>query len=265
MGNAALNAYIDNVDVIKKTVLFEGSTALVKGQGLCYNFDYGTAATAEPSRTVRCELPSITNARYFAGVVLNARAAKTGGQWVDIAVPGSTCYVLMLGPSVTPGSQLVTCQAGGTYAGYFTRAGFEGEGSAVPLQTIDAGSAATLCLAKLQTGLPSGLVEVVTPATAGGVQAFMVGGVSFVAASALDTANVTFEMADGTVLGLRKKFEIEGDLGDSYDLVITVNGIQSDGSDTALATLTGDDDGDIAVLEWVDDWKEIYVTGFAIG
>ena len=263
MSNAALNAYIDNVDVIKRTVFFEGSTALVKGQGLCYNFDYGTAATAEPARSVRCELPSITNARHFAGVVLNPRAAKVGGQWVDIAVPGSTCYVLMLGPSVTPGAGIVTCQAGGTYAGYFTRAGFQGEGSAVPLQTVNASAAAALCLVKLQIGLPSGLVEVVTPPAAGGATTFMVGGVSFVAAQTLG-ADATFTLADGLVSGLRKKFYMEG-AQTTNNLVITVtHGLEADM--TALASYTMDDIADVAVVEWNDGvWVECYSTGAVKG
>ena len=264
-GSASINAYIDDTNTQVARVLFEGSTALKRGMGLCYNQDYGTAATAEGSRNNRVELPSVTNARFFAGVVLHDHSAKAGGQWIEIAVPGSVCFVALDGPSVTVGAGLVTCQAGGAKAGYFTRAGFQGEGSAVPLQTVDASAAAALCLAKLQVGLPSGLVEVVTPAATGGVTAFMVGGVSYVAAATL-TGDATFTLADGTIEGLRKKFEIEGDLGDSKDLIVTVtNGIQNNGSDTALATLTGDDDGDIAVLEWVGTkWKEIFVTGFEI-
>jgi len=270
MGSASVNAPLKKPDRISKWVWFSGSTALLEGQGLCFNNDYtGDGATyAEARRCNEVELPSITNARWFAGVSARAYSAKAGGQFIEIYVPGSVCNVLLYGPSVTNSSCVVTCQAGGTYAGYFTRSGFQGEGSAVPLQTVDASEPEALkCLARLQIGLPSGLVEVVTPATAGGATTFMVGGVSFVAASALDTADATFTLADGLYEGIRKKFEIEGDLGDSYDLVVTVtSGIQNDGSDSALSTLTGDDDGDIAVLEWVGDtWKEIYVVGFGIG
>jgi len=260
-----LNAYIDQSNAEPIMVWFGGSTALYKGMGVCYNSDYGTAATREPSRRNRVELPSTSNNQHFAGVAAHNYSAVTGGQMIEIYPPGSVCDVYLYGPSVTVNSGRVTCQAGGTYAGYFTRTGgFAGEGSAVPLQTIDGASGDT-CLALLETGEPSGLVEVVSPEATGGANSFLVGGVSYIEAATL-TGDVTDTLADGVLEGQRKKFEIEGDMGNSQDVVITVtSGIQNDGSDTTLASLTGDDDGDIVVLEWVGDtWREVYTTGWSI-
>jgi len=268
MSDRSLNAHVKKGRVFPEFVYFAGTTALVKGQGLCWNWDYGTAADVDYRRDNYVEVPSITNSRHFAGVTARAYTAKSTGQWVEIYGPGSCCEIALYGtPAIVAGSNVVIgCQAGGTYAGYFTRIGFEGEGSAVPLQTVDASAPEVLyCQAKLQIGKPSGLVEVVTLDTDGGAVTLMAGGISYFPASALDTADATFTMADGTAEQQRKKWYIEGDLADAFDLVITVNGIQRDGADTALATLTGDDDGDVAVLEWnCQKWVEVLVVGFVI-
>ena len=249
-GSASINAYIDDTNTQVARVLFEGSTALKRGMGLCYNQDYGTAATAEGSRNNRVELPSVTNARFFAGVVLHDHSAKAGGQWIEIAVPGSVCFVALDGPSVAVGAGLVTCQAGGAKAGYFTQAGFEGEGSAVPLQTVNASDAAALCLAKLQVGLPSGLVEVVAPA-AKGATTFMVGGVTYLVGKNLVDGNVTAALAQASFDGLRKKYKVITTAFSNGAAVVTLatGGIQLDGS-TALATITLDAVGEDIVLEF---------------
>jgi hypothetical protein len=248
-----------NTDVL--WVWFEGTTAVLKGMGFCYNFDYtgDGAAYVEAARYNRVELPTTTNNMHFAGVAVRSYPAESGGQFIELAAPGSVCEVLILGPSVTAGSQIVTCQAGGTYAGYFTRAGFQGKGSAVPLQTVDASSTAKKCLAVLQEGLQSGLVEVVT--SVGGVQTFMVGGCTYITA-ATSTSDLTFTLANGIAEGTKKKFEGEGSLG-TYDCKVTVtSGIQADGA-TALANVDDlDADNDYIVLQWDGTkWRELNSSG----
>jgi len=265
MLDRSINAPLSQANADTIQVWFTGATAVKKGQGFCYDHDRTGDGADEPDATRYnyVELPSITNARHFAGVAVRAYAASAAGQMIELAVPGSICQVLLLGPSVTNSSQLVTCQAGGTYAGYFTRAGFYGEGSALPLQTVDASSDAGLCLCRLVPGEPSGLVEVVTPTAGGAALTLMVGGVTYFAAAAL-TVNNTATLANGAIEGIKKKFEIEGDQGDTADIVITVtSGLQRDGS-TALGTMTGDDDGDVAVLQWDGgQWNELYTTGWS--
>jgi hypothetical protein len=264
MSDRSTNAYYKKARQFKHRVWFNGDTALLKGQGVCYDYDYGTATSNDGRRSTRVELPSTTNARHFAGVADRSYSAVTGGQFIYIYEPGSDCEILLMADVVIDTS-VITCQAGGTYAGYFTRAGFPGKGSAEPLQTVSAASDADQCLAHLQEGPQSGLVEVVTPDTDGGATSLMVGGVSYVAASALDTAHATDTLADHTVVGARKGVVCEGDLGDSYDFVLTVtHGLQNDG-DTAYASFTFDDDGDFTYLEWNGIWRELYSAGGTVG
>lgn len=263
--DSSVNAHVKQNNVITEWVWFTGSTALLEGQGVCYDFDYGTASAADARRTNYVELPSITNARYFAGVAARAYAACTGGQFIEIYKPGSTCNILSKA-STTLGSGLLTCEAGGTYAGYFRYAGFEGEGSCVPLQTVDRSSTAGNCLAKLLTGIPSGLVEVVTPEA--GAITCMVGGITFFAAATLGS-DATFTLADGTISGQRKGFSLLG-AQTTNNIVITVtSGVQSDGSDTALATWTADTAKEEAFLVWLGEstdgvWKEEVIIGGTI-
>lgn len=238
-------------------VWFEGTTALKEGQGVCYNWDYGTAASVDARRMNHVELPSITNARFFAGVAARAYSAKSTGQMIEIYGPGSCCNVLSLS-SNTIGVGLTTCIAGGTYAGYFKYAGFEGEGSAVPLQTIDRSSTAGLCFAKLQEGVPSGLIELIT-ATAGGATTMMVGGVTCFE-TATPASDATFTVADGTIAGLKKKFVVKG-TQTTNNIVITINGIRVDGS-TALVTDTMDTTNEEITICWNGDW---YCTGISGG
>jgi len=255
--DASINAHVKQANTISEWVWFTGSTALAEGQGVCYDYDYGTASAFNAKRTNYVELPSITNARYFAGVASRAYAAVSGGQFIEIYKPGSTCNILSKA-STTLGAGLLTCEAGGTYAGYFRYAGFEGEGSAVPLQTVNRASTAGICQAKLQTGVPSGLVEVVTPEA--GAITCMVGGVTFFAEATIGS-DATFTLADGTISCQRKGFSLLGDMTTS-DIVITItSGIQNDGSDSAFNSWTANATKEEAYLTWYGEsadgvWKE---------
>jgi len=132
--------YVKTNRVYPRRVFFTGSTALVRGQGLCYDRDYGTAATAEARRDRMVELPSRTNNMWFAGVTAAAYVAKTGGQYIVVYEPGSTCMV-QTGLVTTVASTLLTCSCSPADTGIFTLGGKVGRGSALALQ--DAASAAT--------------------------------------------------------------------------------------------------------------------------
>jgi len=253
MSSRSLNAYQKQADTISAWVWFEGATALLEGQGVCYNWDYGTASASDARRGNRVEVPTILNAPYFAGVCARDYSAQSGGQLIEIYLPGSVCSVLCK-VSTTIGVGIFTCEAAGTYAGYFRYAGFQGRGSMVPLQTADCSTDAGLVLCRLQEGEESNLVQVVDADT-GGAIACMVGGVTVLDATGTPGSHATFTMADGTKPGQRKKFVCVVDYGDTYDFVITVNGIQLDGA-TALQTIVLDDDGDEDTVEWVGDWYE---------
>lgn len=256
MTSRATNAYQKKADTISTIVWFEGTTALKEGQGVCYNWDYGTAASSDPRRTNRVELPTILNAPYFAGVAARDYAASSTGQFIEINLPGSTCYILAM-KSLTIGVGRVTCQAGGTYAGYFTAEGFEGKGTAIPLQTLDTSVTAAKTLARLQDGPQSGLVEVLT-CTAGGATVMMVGGTTHFATATL-AGDATFTIANGTYAGVKKRFVVDG-TQTTNNVVITINGIRVDGS-TALVSWTADTAAEELTLEWYGDWYARGIVG----
>ena len=79
---------------ILRRVWYIASTAISKGYGVCYDRDYGTATSVDAERDNRVSLPDNTNNNSFAGVVVRDYAAKTGGQYIEIAEPGSVsmCY-----------------------------------------------------------------------------------------------------------------------------------------------------------------------------
>jgi hypothetical protein len=195
-------------------------------------------------------LLTILNNLHFAGVLDANYSIPSGGGFVRIYLPGSQCYIRTK-VSATIGVGILTCEAGGTYAGYFRFAGFEGRGSAVPLQTKDTSVTAGKTQAVLQNGQESGLVESLTIVATGAAITCMVGGVTRFAAADI-SANATFTMADGTISGLRKKFVVDGTIATSA-IVITVGGIQLDGT-SVLATLTMETIADETTLEWCGDW-----------
>jgi len=119
-----------------RQVFFSGSTALKKGQGVCYDRDYGTAATADTRRDRTVELPSSSNNRWFAGVAARDYPAKSGGQFIEIYEPGSVCYILAGQQDAVVASTIFTCSAATGDAGRFGLAGFPGRGSAMALQTV---------------------------------------------------------------------------------------------------------------------------------
>lgn len=119
---------------IQKKVFFTGSTAIRKGQGLFYDYDYGTATTKEELRVRRVEVGSPTNARWFAGVADQAYAAVPGGREILINEPGSDCEVLV-GNNCTLGDILTCTVSPASASGFFIKAGFSGRGTARILQT----------------------------------------------------------------------------------------------------------------------------------
>jgi hypothetical protein len=255
---SAPQVYHNTGKVIAKRVFFTGSTAISKGIGLCYERDYTSTTTGETAtdacalRDARVELPSNANNLTFAGVALKSYPAKTNGQWVEIAEPGSVVKILTdTSIATTVGVTCVTCLTG---TGKFTTVGFGGRGTARALQTDADGG---LILAELLDGEESGLVESVTPAA--GAITLMAGGVTRLQEATL-ASNATFTMAAGLYAGMKKKFECEATMTTS-DVVVTVSGYQADAS-TALLTASFDADGEDLELAYVGGaWTQVGVAG----
>lgn len=128
----------------KERVWFVGSGALKKGRGVCYDLDVAGTGTGETAtdpwgrRGNSVDTPSTSNNLAFAGVTTQAYPAKSGGQFIDIFVPGSICEV-QVGIASTIYSQSAgtrhTCSVNSGDAGAFTMPGLPGRGSAIALET----------------------------------------------------------------------------------------------------------------------------------
>ncbi len=251
MVSHAINAHIKQAKVISEFVWFNGDGALKEGQGVCYNWDYGTAADYDARRTNHVEVPTILNAPYFAGVAARPYSASVGGQFIEINLPGSTCNVWTLIDTVI-GVGRITCQAGAgvVAAGYWTVTGFPGMGSGITLQTMTA-STGSLCMAYLEEGEQSGLVENITDYAGAEAEAkvFMVGVVSYFGGTTATGAN-TFVLADGTKVGQKKGFVARSSFSsEALTISPTSAGVKLDGS-TANTTIVMETILDFSILEW---------------
>lgn len=251
------NAYIDKGRQVSEWVWYGGTGALAEGAAVCYNYDYGTSTTREPSRFNRVANPSTTNAQYFAGVAGRAYTAVSTGQLIEIYRPGSVCNILVAVSTVI-GTGLLTFDVTTAAVGQFRYAGLPGAGSAIPLQTTTYVATAQLCLALLQEGPPSGGVEVVALVDNDAIGTLMIGGTTLITGSTIGTGNCTYTLANGTQQGLRKKFGvITADITTS-DFVITVTAGRTPAlADSALATITFTNAASIntqCTLEWTGAW-----------
>ncbi len=140
MGNSnSVNSHEAAANRIIEWVWYEGTDALMQGEGVCYNTNYGTAADADGRRCNRVERPSASNNQAFAGVAARDYSAKSTGQFIEINVPGSKGVLVAMGANTTIDTGMFTFQVGGgSAAGRFVSAGFLGRGSIIPRQTVSA-------------------------------------------------------------------------------------------------------------------------------
>lgn len=260
MTSHAINGHEKQASVISEVVWFEGDTALLEGQGVCYNWDSGTAAAKDGRRSNRVEVPSILNAQYFAGVTDGKYAARTGGQLITIFKPGSWCNVLSRASTVI-GVGRLTCEITAATAtnGSFRYSGLEGEGSCVPFQTIDRSGTAGVCFCKLDAGRPSGLCEVIAIVDNDAIGTVMVGGTTFVTGATIAGGDCTYTLPDATRDGLRKKIKVITTEIATNDLVVTVTTGRSHAladSDLATVTFAGASTtvNTQVTLEWDEAW-----------
>lgn len=257
MRSAAINGPLGLAQAIKTVVWYSSNAALKEGQAVCYNFDYGTATEYDPSRFSRVETPTILNAQLFAGVAACNYAAVSGGQMIEIYLPGSVCNIYVAVSTVL-NTGLLTFSVDSATVGQFIYEGLPGEGSAVPQQTTTYSATAQQCMAKLQVGMPSGGVEVVALVDNDAIGTLMIGGTTLVTGSTIGAGNCTYTLADGTVAGIRKKFGVITANIVTNDLVITLtNGATDDVDDVSLDTITfsnGVTYGSVITVSWDGAW-----------
>lgn len=130
----------DQAPELKYSVWFTGSTALRKGMGVNYDLDVTGSGSGEGAtdsygrRGNLVALPDNTNNLAFAGVTTQAYTAKSGGQRIDINLPGSICQVAVGRPTIINKTRL-TCSVNSADAGRFTLPGFQGRGTVMALET----------------------------------------------------------------------------------------------------------------------------------
>ena len=137
--DASTNGPIKAANAITGWVWYSGTDALKEGEGLCFDTNYGTAASRDCRRNNVVERPSTSNNMAFAGVAARDYAASASGQFVEINMPGSRGVNVALGVDTVIDTGILTFQVGGgTGAGRFVKSGYIGRGSIVPRQTVTA-------------------------------------------------------------------------------------------------------------------------------
>lgn len=136
----SINAPVQSPNVITEWVWYTGTDKIRKGEALCYEAAYGTAADYDGRRHNYVARPASANSLAFAGVAARDYIASSTGQLVEIYVPGSKGVEVALGADTVIGTGVLTFQVGGGNgaAGRFVKAGFPGRGSVVPRQTVTA-------------------------------------------------------------------------------------------------------------------------------
>jgi len=141
MSNDSLNRHEKGANRVPEWVWYDGTDELQEGEAVCYNADYGTAASIDGRRANRVERPSRTNSKAFAGVAhaTYPAQANTGGRMIEINCPGSMGVNVALAVNTMIGTGMLSFQAGGgSGAGRFYTGKYKGRGSVIPRQTAAA-------------------------------------------------------------------------------------------------------------------------------
>lgn len=139
--DASLNGPMQMGNRVIEYVWYEGTDALKEGEAVCYNNDYGTAASFDAQRGSRVERPNLTNNFSFAGVAARSYSAKSGKTLIEINCPGSKDVKVALAVNTTINTGILSFIAGasGAHRGRFYTGKYKGRGSVVPRQTVAAG------------------------------------------------------------------------------------------------------------------------------
>ena len=127
-------------------LFYQGSGKILYGQGVAATPRYGggtAAATSDQKRGSYANALSITNSKWFAGWALETRRGVSGGQWVDVIIPGRpgmpSVFDALCLSNVTQGDRLnVLCNgpgAGRLWLPSGAKAGFPGPGCVEALET----------------------------------------------------------------------------------------------------------------------------------
>lgn len=168
------NAPMQSASQVLGVVWYEGTDALLEGEPVCYNTNYGVATAADGSRHNRVERPSSSNNMAFAGVADGNYSAKSGGQFIRINEPGSKGVKVALGVNTVIDTGILTFTVGS--GGRFVKPGFAGRGSIVPRQTVTATLFSSLAGAGIVAAANGLTLTMTTTGIVAGDKVVLVGG-----------------------------------------------------------------------------------------
>lgn len=154
--DASKNSHVKDQFVKRAMVWYEGTDALAEGEAVCYNILSGTATETDGRRSSHVIRPTAATADAFAGVAARNYPAKTGGQFVEINLPGSRSVIVALSTGNTTIGVTNLVFLYGTGAGKFVANTAVGQGSALATQTT---TGASKVQAVLGEGAQSGGVD----------------------------------------------------------------------------------------------------------
>lgn len=154
------NGPVQKANIKVAMVWYDGTDAISKGVGLVYDVAEGTATEHDnkPGNYVIKPAASF-DARDFAGVALATYTAQAGGQFIEIAVPGSKGVEVLLDTGISAVLNTGYLTLVGT-SGEWTNGGGNTNGSAIPRQTA---GPAVVCQADLCIGGVGGGTVTLTP------------------------------------------------------------------------------------------------------
>lgn len=244
---------------IERRVFGLDSGGYTKGYGVVYNptsTDVSAVTVQDLARMKYVNNPTTTLNKYFAGVV--AESKSSAGQ-ITILEPGSDGLIYVDETSAAAGT-IVYCDCGNNAGQFKSSYGYgKGRGAALLLETVDAVGLYHAYLFDGQEDL--GLYQELVTGASGAVTITKEGVTSIDSSAA--TGGLTATLADGTYFGQKKGYYVTAVHGTPQDLVVTVtSGLQNDGSNTALATITLNAVGEYAFLEWLGtEWQLISYKG----
>jgi len=150
------NSHVKDQFVKRAMVWFDSDSAVSEGTAVCYDFTRGTATEEDGTRSSYVKLPTSATANAFAGVVAREYSAKTGGQFIEINLPGSKGVRVRLNTGNTTIGVTNLAFLYGTGAGEFVADSAVGSGSAIAVQTT---TGADYVSVFLDEGVQSGGVD----------------------------------------------------------------------------------------------------------
>lgn len=241
-------------------VWYTGTDVVAEGTAVCYKSQNThtrgdgsatTTSTPDETRGNSVSKPTTSVNNSFAGVAAAGpwnSVANSGGQPIQIYLPGSFCNVLLSGSqTIGERAQVTYITASNTAAnvGKWRLGGLPGQGSAQLLQTV---TGSVLAQVRLLEGDQCGGIEELLPVTGAAAQ-FQVGGVTALQAVTIAADCTVNTLADGTIVGQRKRFIVDGTIVTSDYLVTVTTGVKIDGT-TAITTIAFDTAAENALLEW---------------